>query len=301
MHNGFPGRGLLVDRIEVNDFRLYKNLRVERFGRVNLIVGKNGAGKTSLLEALRILATVGAPHVLWEIVSSRDEQGQSFQLAHDRPLQPQGIMNLFRRGADVDRFSISSSSRSLSAEFAWYRAFESDGQGLRLDKIMSASEADPAELRPMIDVHTETMSRRVSLDQRFLRPGPALGGEWDYMYVGSSGVSGIEAARLWDRVALTQSEEQVISSLAMIYPGLTRISMAANADDRTRAPWVKLSSLDQPVPLKTLGDGVSRIFGIAVLRENSRNRQLAETWAFCPFWIGGFRNSDPSGRSEAST
>jgi AAA15 family ATPase/GTPase len=46
MDNGQPDRGLLVDRIEINDFRLYKNLRVERFGRVNLIVGKNGAGKT---------------------------------------------------------------------------------------------------------------------------------------------------------------------------------------------------------------------------------------------------------------
>jgi recombinational DNA repair ATPase RecF len=74
MDNGLPGRGLLVDRIEINDFRLFKNFRVERFGRVNLIVGKNGAGKTSLLEALRILATVGAPHVLWEIVKSRNEQ-----------------------------------------------------------------------------------------------------------------------------------------------------------------------------------------------------------------------------------
>jgi recombinational DNA repair ATPase RecF len=38
------GRGLLVDRIEINDFRLCKSLQVERFGRVNLIVGKNGVG-----------------------------------------------------------------------------------------------------------------------------------------------------------------------------------------------------------------------------------------------------------------
>src|ERR1700678_3515541 len=254
MDNGFPERGLLVDRLEINDFRLYKQLRVERFGRVNIIVGKNGTGKTSLLEAWRILAPVGAPHVLWEIVSSRDEQGPSFQLTRDHPLLQQALRNLFRReDHQISRFSISSGSRSLSAEAALYREVRDDEQSLRLEKIVSVSVGDLANLRPMLDIRTETMSRRISLEQPPLRSTPAIGDEWECMYVGPSGVSVTEIASLWDRISLTPLEDQVISSLAMIYPGLTRISMTANAGDGTRLPWVKLSSLYQPVPLKTLG------------------------------------------------
>jgi predicted ATPase len=94
------------------------------------------------------------------------------------------------------------------------------------------------------------------------------------MYVGSSGVAGAEAMRLWDKVTLTPLEEQVISSLAIIYPGLVRISFLPAPTSRTRVPWVKLSSLDQPAPLKTLGDGVSRIFGIALALVNAKDGLL---------------------------
>ncbi len=38
--------------IEIKNFRLFKDFTIEGLGRVNLIVGKNNVGKTSLLEAL---------------------------------------------------------------------------------------------------------------------------------------------------------------------------------------------------------------------------------------------------------
>ncbi len=53
---------LLIDRLEIRDFRQFEHLEIKRLARVNLVVGKNGVGKTSLLEAIRILATIGAPH-----------------------------------------------------------------------------------------------------------------------------------------------------------------------------------------------------------------------------------------------
>ena len=41
---------LILDSLEIKNFRLFKHLEIERLGRVNLIVGKNGVGKTALLE-----------------------------------------------------------------------------------------------------------------------------------------------------------------------------------------------------------------------------------------------------------
>ncbi|GAC1393566.1 MAG: hypothetical protein NVS4B11_00190 [Ktedonobacteraceae bacterium] len=43
---------LILPSLEIRNFRGFHHLQIERLGRVNLIVGKNNIGKTSLLEAL---------------------------------------------------------------------------------------------------------------------------------------------------------------------------------------------------------------------------------------------------------
>ncbi|MDE2873514.1 MAG: AAA family ATPase [Gemmatimonadota bacterium] len=49
--------------LKVSGFRGLKSLKVERLGRVNLVVGQNNSGKTSLLEAVFLLAHGGKPDV----------------------------------------------------------------------------------------------------------------------------------------------------------------------------------------------------------------------------------------------
>lgn len=46
--------------LELRDFRSYDHLRFEPGDGVNVLVGDNGAGKTSLLEAIGYLASLGS-------------------------------------------------------------------------------------------------------------------------------------------------------------------------------------------------------------------------------------------------
>ena len=64
---------LILDSLEIKNFRLFKHLEIERLGRVNLIVGKNSVGKTSLLEAIRIYAYRAFPTVIMNMLRSRNE------------------------------------------------------------------------------------------------------------------------------------------------------------------------------------------------------------------------------------
>lgn len=50
----------MLDHIHIQNYRLFKDLKIDKLGQVNLIAGKNNTGKTALLEALRILAS--PPH-----------------------------------------------------------------------------------------------------------------------------------------------------------------------------------------------------------------------------------------------
>ncbi len=47
---------LKLDSLRIQNFRTFKDLTIDRLGRVNLIVGKNNVGKTALLEALWVWA-----------------------------------------------------------------------------------------------------------------------------------------------------------------------------------------------------------------------------------------------------
>ena len=44
-----------LERLHLNNFRLFKDNLFELGGGANLILGKNGTGKTSILEAINIL------------------------------------------------------------------------------------------------------------------------------------------------------------------------------------------------------------------------------------------------------
>ena len=64
---------LALDSIEINNFRALRHLKLENLSRVNLIVGKNNVGKTTVLEAIWVYAQGGAPKALLEVLEGRNE------------------------------------------------------------------------------------------------------------------------------------------------------------------------------------------------------------------------------------
>src|SRR5437764_9237391 len=62
-----------IASLAIERFRSLGNLKIEGLGRVNLITGRNNTGKSSVLEALRILASDASPSVLFDILRYREE------------------------------------------------------------------------------------------------------------------------------------------------------------------------------------------------------------------------------------
>ena len=53
----------MFESIRVRNFRILDDLRIGGLSRINLIAGRNGSGKTSLLEAIFLLAGAGNPQL----------------------------------------------------------------------------------------------------------------------------------------------------------------------------------------------------------------------------------------------
>jgi len=64
---------LILDSLEIHNFRAFEHLLIEKLGRVNLIVGKNNVGKTCVLEALQFRASNRSGLVVKEILAARNE------------------------------------------------------------------------------------------------------------------------------------------------------------------------------------------------------------------------------------
>ena len=67
---------MLMDSFEVENFRSLKHLKLEKLARVNLLVGKNNSGKTSVLEALTAVLGVGGIDWLSIIERERGLHGE---------------------------------------------------------------------------------------------------------------------------------------------------------------------------------------------------------------------------------
>ncbi len=63
----------MLNSLRIQNFRLLNEFSIPHLGRVNLIVGKNNSGKSTVLEALRIFARQANPQLLSDIVQTHDE------------------------------------------------------------------------------------------------------------------------------------------------------------------------------------------------------------------------------------
>jgi AAA15 family ATPase/GTPase len=63
----------MLESFQIRNFRLFRHLEVGKLGRINLVVGKNNAGKSTFLDAVELYASNAASTVLLDLVESRQE------------------------------------------------------------------------------------------------------------------------------------------------------------------------------------------------------------------------------------
>ena len=53
----------MIERIKIRNYRLFNHFEADKFGRINVISGKNNSGKSTLLECLFLLVSAGNPKI----------------------------------------------------------------------------------------------------------------------------------------------------------------------------------------------------------------------------------------------
>ncbi|OGV58282.1 MAG: hypothetical protein A2X45_12895 [Lentisphaerae bacterium GWF2_50_93] len=283
-----------IATLTIERFRALRQLRINGLGQVNLITGRNNTGKSSVLEALRILASDASPSVINNILRYREEDiGE----AEDpmRPLDAEGLLQIsslfngFPQLADKPQpVSISTNgvprSMTLTLQVAWVSE-ERDQEGVR--KLVSQQQGNlfgEGEGIPALIVEVDGSKRIITLDnfRRYPYRGRPFrsdfGDEPSLPCVFVSPYGGERTATLgalWDNIALSDREKDVVEALKIIDPEISAVSMVGGEGPRQqRTAIVRSSHLPRPVPLRSFGDGLNRLFGIVLSLVNAKGGLL---------------------------
>jgi hypothetical protein len=80
---------------------------------------------------------------------------------------------------------------------------------------------------------------------------------------------------LWDTIALSDREQYVVDALRIIDPAILRVSMVGGeGPKKSRTAIVRAAGLPRPVPLRSFGDGLNRLFGVALSLVNAKDGLL---------------------------
>jgi hypothetical protein len=266
----------------IRNFRLFKELKIDRLGRVNLVVGKNNSGKTCLLEALLVYARNADPAILYKLVADREEDWS--WIDNDR--------------LEKSNFDIKHPFRFL---FNDYRFPEAESGAIEIGPVederlrLKLFPADPNDYKPggaeikfpftigRLDPLTNSglpLLARHSGSLHFITDlfGHGITKRWkdslrttNIQFVFSQGLEAGAEPVLWDRINITEMEDEVVKSLQLIDPNIKKIAMVGRKfGGNYRIPVVRYGDGDERVPLKSFGEGMVRIFHIALALVNAK-------------------------------
>ncbi len=219
----------MLDHIHIQNYRLFKDLKIDKLGQVNLIAGKNNTGKTALLEALRIIAN-GVNH-----------RPQIFSQLINEIIEKRGDFN---EGNDYSTYE------SL---------FNSLGKDITLNNIqIYEQELDGFFLHYKDDINKESYSLNSTKSAKNVY-------EPETIYIPLVFESEKDA-KYWDSISLTPKEDYVIEIMRTADSRINKVRF-----DSGKAK-VLLQGENYPRLLKNLGEGVNRLFTIALGLVNARDK-----------------------------
>ncbi|MEC7121178.1 MAG: AAA family ATPase [Pseudomonadota bacterium] len=265
-----------LESLQIKNFRMLEDFNVEKLGDVNLIVGKNNSGKSTVLEALRIYAGNGNQRLLEEIAQSRSEK---YRLTEDDDLREFPFESFFygRELTPHVVISIGHSNEILSLRQGFLKEVVDEELGGRtvrftrfesfwdIDAEFDANEAEVA----IFSLRNDELLHRVRFRKRSIlsSENQANSNFLSCSYVPTRSLSMEDLAKDWDSIVFSEYEDIVIEALSILESSLTNITFVQNKDVRKgseRVGILKLRGHKKPVPLGSLGDGMTRILQISL-------------------------------------
>lgn len=282
-----------LNSLLIRNFRLLEDFEVKKLGRLNLIVGKNNSGKSTILEALRIYAGNANPLLLAEISFGHDEKYRRTELeqpdeAMDLPLEhfftgrkfPEDDRVIYVGEKEGENTALKighvliNKQEEVVIESGEKRVIKRSIPILKADAVENTNYSGQG-----ITVSRNGKKRVFAIDD--MPPLRRVRSDWlegieniSCSYIPTQFISIDALADIWDSVLFTEHEGFVKQSLEIISSDFENLAFVKSELDfidypRPRREFrriakVKLKNAKRPIPLNSMGDGMLRVLQLSL-------------------------------------
>ena len=282
----------MLEQLKIENFRCFKSFELSHLGRVNLLVGENNSGKTSVLEAAHLLCSGGSLNSFKTLMNNRGEFTYSWDRKNFRSKQ-YAVSHLFHKhNIDLSsKLSISGlqhiDNDLVSQINVGFEENDRNNNDYDLDLdisdyntniFLSVEHINHSKIHKkkkynLIYDSTFWLYSRGSISKELEQNGSQL------QFINSSSLTAQETINLFNLIVLQPEEELVYQGLRNIEPNIERIASIAS-DRMTRISnyhrgfVVKLSNTQKRIPIGSMGDGIWRMLGLSLALVSAKDGVL---------------------------
>lgn len=275
-----------MDSLHIKNFKNLTDLQLGGLKKVNLIVGRNNVGKSSLLEAISIYLSNGSEDSLKSVLSYRGELTN---------------MNARDENVDVNKKMIEQYSALFNGRNTSFTDANSFTIGEKEDVFTFkfvhigeelSSENDESKINRRMLLYNEE-AKDVSASVQYIEDGLAViaptgitnvirfSSRWmsrnvksklPFEYVLTRDFMSRHNIILFDRIALSDKEQYILEALRIIEPDIDRLNFLNESTyTNNRIPFVTLRSTGERLRLTSMGDGINRILTVILALVNCKD------------------------------
>lgn len=247
----------MIKSIDIRNFRCYRQLTVEKVGRINIIVGDNGTGKTALLEAI-FLPLATHMEVAQRMQSSRGLAGAYSGSPHAIEKAIWG--DFFHNYRMNDAISVSLTGSGEEARSVTV------GKVPLEDSLPLSTGGTPIPVAgPLSFVWKDAAGRIYQAVSQLNAGGLVLGGTGEdlpgfFMFSAFTSIPAQESAQRFSDLSKAKRQRKFVEVFCEEYPWIEDISVELSAG----LPLLYATIKDQPekIPLGNVSGGINRVISI---------------------------------------
>ena len=257
--------------LEIKNFRGIEHLTIDNFSRVNVFLGQNSSGKSSVLESIIMLMGMSNPDLPQIINTIRGRNFSSFS----------DLSYLFRNGdlktkPEITAKLMDDTRRYLSLEMAY--KFDEKSQGDFQNGQIPTSETKTFlnTLRMLFEVEYDSETKRYECGITVGQNGMTTGKKMADNYMEKNSVAFIPADLasgnpVNDLVELIKRKRKgyVLEMMQKFDSRITAVEILNNA------AYIGLEGIDQLMAVNMMGDGMRRYLNIVAASANPMNNILS--------------------------
>ena len=263
----------MLETLAIRGYRGFESYRLTNLARVNLVVGKNNCGKTSVLEAIELLVSGGRPGVLMRSLQRRGEVGAR---GRDRPPAVTHIFfgHVSKPGTSCN-LSSDDGKRVLSVKVLpvdeageeaedWSPAIRKGLLRSAYDPdddatpafVMSIEQGAPEKriVVPILEDGTILLERHI----RWFRAEPL---DTPVHFLTLEAFDPAAMRQMWDTILAEGRETEIVEDMRLLEPNLDSIQFLSGAGFGNGI-LIGVQGGGRRLPIGTYGDGMRRLLAL---------------------------------------